>query len=225
MNYELLSHSPIFKGLDAATTEMILGKINYRIRKYPVGSVIAISGEEITSLHIVLAGMVKGEMVDYEGRTLKIEDIGAPRALAPAFMFGSGNRFPVNVTAVTEAELLIIDKHDFVKLLRSDDHLLSNYLDTISNRSQFLSDKIRFFTFRTIKGKLANYILEKAGRNLAKIRFGRTQQELAEFFGVARPSLSRALKELEDDGFIIAEGKEMTILNREGLVKLTRQQG
>jgi DNA-binding MarR family transcriptional regulator len=65
----------------------------------------------------------------------------------------------------------------------------------------------------------------KPGRNLAKIRFGRTQQELAEFFGVARPSLSRALKELEDDGFIIAEGKEMTILNREGLVKLTRQQG
>jgi CRP/FNR family transcriptional regulator, dissimilatory nitrate respiration regulator len=85
MNYELLSHSPIFKGLDAATTEMILGKINYRIRKYPVGSVIAISGEEITSLHIVLAGMVKGEMVDYEGRTLKIEDIGAPRGSCTGF--------------------------------------------------------------------------------------------------------------------------------------------
>jgi len=166
--------------------------------------------------------MVKGEMVDYEGRTLKIEDIGAPRALAPAFLFGSGNRFPVNVTSVTDAELLIIDKQDFVKLLCSNDHLLSNYLDTISNRSQFLSDKIKFFTFKTIKGKLAHYILEKSGKNQVRIRFGRTQQELAEFFGVARPSLSRALRELEDEGFITASGKEITILDKDALVELTR---
>jgi CRP-like cAMP-binding protein len=222
MNYELLSRGPIFRGLDAASTESLLNTINYRVRKYPQGSVIAISGEEITSLYIVISGMVKGEMVDYEGRTLKIEDIGAPRALAPAFLFGSGNRFPVNVTSVTEAELLIIDKHDFVQLLCRNDHLLSNYLDTISNRSQFLSDKIKFFTFKTIKGKLAHYILEKAGRNLVKIRFGRTQQELAEFFGVARPSLSRALREMEDAGLITATGKEIDIHNREGLAELTR---
>lgn len=222
MNYELLSRSPIFRGLDAASTESLLTTINYRVRKYPAGSVIAISGEEITSLYIVISGMVKGEMVDYEGRTLKIEDIGAPRALAPAFLFGTGNRFPVNVTSVTEAELLIIDKQDFVRLLCSNDHLLSNYLDTISNRSQFLSDKIKFFTFKTIKSKLAHYILEKAGRNLDRIRFGRTQQELAEFFGVARPSLSRALRELEDEGLITANGKDIEIHNRLGLVELTR---
>jgi CRP/FNR family transcriptional regulator, dissimilatory nitrate respiration regulator len=222
MNYELLSRSPIFSGLDAGSPEKILNTIKYRVRKYSAGSVIAISGEEVTSLHIVISGMVKGEMVDYEGRTLKIEDIGAPRALAPAFLFGSGNRFPVNVTSVTEAELLVIDKGDFVKLLASNDHLLTNYLDTISNRSQFLSDKIKFFTFKTIKGKLANYILEKAGNNLNKIRFGRTQQELADFFGVARPSLSRALSDLENDGFITAEGKDITIHNREGLVAMVR---
>jgi CRP/FNR family transcriptional regulator, dissimilatory nitrate respiration regulator len=222
INYELLSRSPIFKGLDAASTESLLKTINYRVRKFPAGSVIAVSGDEVTSLHIVISGMVKGEMVDYEGRTLKIEDIGAPRALAPAFLFGSGNRFPVNVTSVTDAELLIVDKQDFVKLLCSNDHLLSNYLDTISNRSQFLSDKIKFFTFKTIKGKLAHYILEKSGKNQVRIRFGRTQQELAEFFGVARPSLSRALRELEDEGFITASGKEITILSRNGLVELTR---
>jgi CRP/FNR family transcriptional regulator, dissimilatory nitrate respiration regulator len=222
MNFELLSRSQIFKGLEAASIESLLTNINYRVRKYPEGSVVAISGEEITSLYIVISGLVKGEMVDYEGRTLKIEDIGAPRALAPAFLFGTGNRFPVNVTSVTESELLIIEKHDFVKLLSSNDHLLSNYLDTISNRSQFLSDKIKFFTFKTIKSKLAHYILEKAGRNLERIRFGRTQQELAEFFGVARPSLSRALRELENDGLITASGKEIEIHNRDGLVALTR---
>lgn len=223
LNYELLSRSPVFRGLDAGTTRELLEKVNYRIRKYTPGSVIALSGEEITSLQIVASGMVKGEMVDYSGRTLKIEDIGAPRALAPAFLFGSSNRYPVNVTAVTEAEILTIDKHDFVRLLCSSDCLLTNYLDTISNRSQFLSEKIRFIAFKTIKGKLANYILAKAGQNLRSIRFGRSQQELADFFGVARPSLSRALREMEEEGIITAGGKDITILNRDGLIALTKQ--
>lgn len=222
MNYEILSHSPIFRGVDADSIRQVFQSINFRVRKYRAGSVIAISGEEVTSLHIVLSGLVKGEMVDYTGRTLKIEDIGAPRALAPAFLFGSGNRFPVNVTAVTESEILVIDKNDFVKMLSDNTILLTNYLVTISNRSQFLSDKIKFFTFKTIKGKLAHYILEKAGDRLASFRFSRTQQELADFFGVARQSLSRALKEMEIEGLIIANGKDLTILDKEGLAELTR---
>ena len=151
MNYEILSHSPIFRGVDADSIRQVFQSINFRVRKYRAGSVIAISGEEVTSLHIVLSGLVKGEMVDYTGRTLKIEDIGAPRALAPAFLFGSGNRFPVNVTAVTESEILVIDKNDFVKMLSDNTILLTNYLVTISNRSQFLSDKIKFFTFKDRK--------------------------------------------------------------------------
>lgn len=223
LNFELLSKSPVFRGLDAEMTKRLIETVNYRLRKYSPGSVIAISGEEITSLQIVAAGLVKGEMVDYSGKTLKIEDIGAPRALAPAFLFGSNNRYPVNVTAVTEAEILIIERHDFVRLLGSDERMLKNYLDTISNRSQFLSERIRFITFKTIKGKLANYILEKAGQNLRSIRFGRSQQELADFFGVARPSLSRALKEMDDEGLITAGGKDITILDRERLAALIRQ--
>jgi len=223
MNYEILCLSPIFKGLDAKQIENTLKSINYRVRKYPAGSVIALSGDKITSLNIVLSGMVKGEMIDYAGRTVKIEDIGAPRALAPAFLFGTGNRYPVNVTSVANTEMLIIEKHDFVTILGTNSTLLINYLETISNRSFFLSEKIKFFSFKTIKSKLAHYILEKAGNKLTIIRFGRTQQELADFFGVARPSLSRAIREMEEDGSIMAKGKDITILQKDKLIAQTRR--
>jgi CRP-like cAMP-binding protein len=223
INYEILSGSPIFRGLAAAETEMALSSTHYRIRKYFPGSVVALSGEEVTSLQIVVSGLVKGEMVDFSGRVLKIEDIGAPRALAPAFLFGTDNRYPVNVTAVTEAEILTIDRNDFVRLLGSHGKLLTNYLDTISNRSQFLSEKIKFFTFKTIKSKLANYILGKTEKGASMVRFARTQQELADFFGVARPSLARALKDLENDGLIISKGKSIEILDVQGLRNLISQ--
>ena len=154
---------------------------------------ICINGEPVNSMMVVINGIVKGEMVDYAGRVIKIEDIPAPGALAPAFMFGTRNRFPVNVLAVSLVEILLIEKSDFLKLLMRNDSVLVNFLDMISNRSQFLSEKIKFLNFKTIKGKLAHYILQKSGVTDNVLSLGMTQNELADFFGVARPSVARVL--------------------------------
>ena len=221
MDYFLLSDSPLFKGMIPAEVEDILALVPYHVRKFQSGSMISQSGETVESLIIVMSGIVKGEMVDYAGRVIKIEDITAPGALASAFIFGNKNRFPVNVIAVSEGELLMIGKSDFLRLLMKYDKILLNYLDMISSRSQFLSEKIKFLNFKTIKGKLAFYILQKSGMNSDLITLGMTQSDLADFFGVARPSIARALGELEDEGYIEAKGKSIKIIDKEGLAELT----
>jgi CRP-like cAMP-binding protein len=172
---------------------------------------------------IVFSGIVKGEMVDYAGRVIKIEDIPAPGALASAFMFGNNNSFPVNVICNSDTEILIIDKSDFLKLLKNNDSILVNFLNMISNRSQFLSEKIKFLNFKTIKGKLAQYILQKAGSDKNVIYLGVTQNDLADFFGVARPSVARALRDLEEEGLIEAKGKIIRVLNKQGLTGHTAE--
>jgi len=217
MDYSLLLKAPIFNNLSIKEIERLLSAITHRIRKFRAGSFIAQSGEMVDSLMIVLNGVVKGEMVDYAGRIIKIEDIPAPGALASAFMFGDRNRFPVNVIAVSETELLIIEKSEFLKLLMKNDKILINFLDMISNRSQFLSEKIKFLNFKTIKGKLAQFILQRAGDNTSEIVLKMTQNDLADFFGVARPSVARALGEMEEEGLIEAKGKNIKILDRKQL--------
>jgi len=182
---------------------------------------ISQSAEQVNSLIVVINGTVKGEMVDYAGRVIKIEDIPAPGAIASAFIFGNRNRFPVNVIAVSDGELLLIEKSDFLGLLMKSDLLLINFLDMISNRSQFLSEKIKFLNFKTIKGKLAHYILQNAGKESFSVTLGMTQNELADFFGVARPSVARALRELETEGYIEAKGKKIKITDKDGLSDLT----
>lgn len=221
MDYSLLVNSPLFKSLNAIEIETILSGVPHRIKKFHSGLLISQSGDPVNSLQIVISGTVKGEMVDYAGRTIKIEDIPAPGALASAFMFGNRNRFPVNVIAITEGELLLIEKPDFLKLIMMSDVLLINFLDMISNRSQFLSEKIKFLNFKTIKGKLAHFILQKAGKELTTITFDMTQNDLADFFGVARPSVGRAIKELEEENYLEAKGKKIKILDKEGLARLT----
>jgi CRP/FNR family transcriptional regulator, dissimilatory nitrate respiration regulator len=221
MDYSLLSESPLFKGMTPSDIEEILGSVLFRKKKFQSGTMISQSGDTVESLIIVIDGVVKGEMVDYAGRVIKIEDIPAPGALAAAFIFGNKNKFPVNVVAVSDGELLMILKSDFLRLLMKYDLLLVNFLDMVSSRSQFLSEKIKFLNFKTIKGKLAFYILQKSGLKGNIITLGMTQNDLADFFGVARPSIARALGELEDEGYIEAKGKSIKIIDKEGLADLT----
>jgi CRP-like cAMP-binding protein len=220
MDYFILSQTPVFKGFAPDEIEKIFSKVKYQVKRYKADTMIFSSGEPVNSLIIVLDGTVKGEMVDYAGRVIKIEDIQAPGAIASAFIFGNKNRFPVNVNSVTDTELLIIEKPEFLKLLKSEDKILVNFLDIISNRSQFLSEKIKYLNFKTIRAKLAQYILQKAGKEGTVVILDKKQNELAEFFGVARPSVARAIHEMEEEGLIIAEGKKIKIVNKKGLSDL-----
>jgi CRP-like cAMP-binding protein len=170
---------------------------------------------------LIIAGAVKGEMVDYTGRIIKIEDIPAPNALASAFLFGNRNQFPVNVVAISDTILMVIEKNNFLKLLRIDGRILTNFLNMISNRSQFLSEKIKFLNFKTIRGKLAQFILQRTTPERFSFRLEMTQADLADYFGVARPSLARALKELEDERMIEALGKVISVTDRKKLTELT----
>jgi CRP/FNR family transcriptional regulator, dissimilatory nitrate respiration regulator len=221
MDFDQLSRAPLFRGVSSTEIEAILSDVPCRIRKFNEGTLVAQSGERVNSLHVVIKGSVKGEMVDDAGRVIKIEDIPAPGALAAAFLFGNRNRFPVNVVAKSDGELLSIDKADFLKLLMHNDTILVNFLDMISNRSQFLSEKIKFLNFKTIKGKLAHYILQMATNDKSGIILEMTHNDLADFFGVARPSVSRAMGELEQEGYIEASGKNIRILDKKGLSGLT----
>jgi CRP-like cAMP-binding protein len=215
-----LARTNIFAGLTETEIAGLLEKKHYRFKEYGRDEYVSHCRDECRDLLVLLKGSVRGEMSDISGKKLKIEDIPAPRALAAAFIFGKDNRYPVDIIANEPAIIMIIPKEVLVELLQQSTVLLKNYLNTISSRTQFLSDKIRFLSFKTIKEKIANYILARVGTNHHKIVLNQSQTELADFFGVTRPSLARALSEMGDDGIIHTERREITILNREKLNKL-----
>ncbi|HOU02721.1 MAG TPA: Crp/Fnr family transcriptional regulator [Bacteroidales bacterium] len=223
MDCSLLVSAPLFSGYGEKEIEKILSGINHRLRRFRSGSLIAMNGEKVNSLRLVISGITKGEMVDFSGRIIKIEEIPAPGALAAAFIFGKKNNFPVNVIAMTDVEILIIEKEEFLKLLIRHERILVNFLEMISTRSQFLSEKIKFLSFKTIKGKLAQYFLQRTGNKSSSFVLDVTQNDLADYFGVARPSIARALGEMEKDGIITARGRYITIKDGEKLSMLTAE--
>jgi CRP/FNR family transcriptional regulator, dissimilatory nitrate respiration regulator len=215
--FEILQHSPIFYGLSAEELEALFSKCHHFTKTFEVGDIAAFSGEPVNFLMIVLEGSVKGEMVDFSGKTIKIDDIRAPNPLASAFIFGKQNKFPVNVMANEKTKLLYIPKYDFMKMLQTDIRLMQNFLNVISGQTQILANKLKFLSFKTIKGKLAQYILSLAGPDKDTVELPLTQNDLSEQFGVARPSLARALGDMAEEGIISVDRKVIRILNRKKL--------
>ena len=98
-------------------------------------------------------------MIDDSGRLIKVEDITAPRAIAPLFLFGNENRYPVEVTANEVTEVIEIPKASVLKLFRKNEKFLENYMNLSANYAHTLSDKLFFMSFKTIRQKLASYLL------------------------------------------------------------------
>lgn len=222
IDYSILIKSPLFNGIPEEECRALFSKIHYQVRKFEKDAIVVQGGEEVTNLFIVLSGSVRGEMIDYSGKTVKIEDIEAPRPLAAAFLFGKENKFPVTVTANKKAELMAIPVAEFLKLLQLNARLLRNYLNSISTRAQFLSQKLHFLSFKTIKEKVAHFLLQQAGDRFHSFELKNTQQQLAELFGVTRPSLARVLGDMQNENLIKIEKKTVTLIDKQGLNSLLK---
>jgi len=101
---KILAHSPIFKGLSDEEITQLLNETPHNIRSYGKGETIAQRTEEVQNLCIVTQGSVKGEMVDFSGKILKVEEMHAPMPIAHAFLFGDSNRYPVDVKAMEDCK-------------------------------------------------------------------------------------------------------------------------
>ena len=216
-----LVNNPLFRGITPERLFADLEEISFHTRSYKKGEILAQQGAVCNRLVILTKGSVRGEMIDYSGRLIKVEDIAAPRAIAPLFLFGEENRYPVEVTANEPTEVIELPKSSLLRLFRKNEQFLENYMNLSANYARTLSDKLFFMSFKTIRQKLASYLLRLyKQQQQTHITLDRSQQELSDYFGVSRPSLARELAHMQEDGLLIADRKHITILQKEQLVRL-----
>lgn len=192
-----LKETVIFNNLKEETIKDILRKVKYEIKKYSPNESIAFRGDKVKGLYIILKGTLITEMLTEEGNIIKIEELVPSSVIASAFIFGKNNSFPVDLITKNEVEILFVERKEFLKLLFSDEKILENFLNEVSNKTQLLTTKIwNSFNNKTIKKKFCDYVKKNQKNNLFSIE---NLGALAEFFGVERPSLSRVLSELVKD--------------------------
>jgi CRP-like cAMP-binding protein len=201
--FDIVYNSPLFKGLTIAELTGLFLHIQYQVKSFRSGEILAQAGDDVNRVILLLSGCLQGEMIDFGGNSLKIEELQPPQMVAAAFLFGPKNVFPVFLSAKTDGKILVIPKKEFIVLLSKEPRVMVNYLNIVSGKAQFLSEKITFLSLKTIKEKIAYYLLQKMknGRS-SVISVEQTQTNLADLFGVTRPSLTRTILEMEKKGIL-----------------------
>lgn len=207
MHTEVLNQMSLFKGCEEEALCQLLRDTPNSLRTYKKGEYIARQGDVCRSLFILKKGNVKTQMENAEGKQLTIDLIKAPEILAPAFIYASENRFPVNVEATELCEVLVMDRTCFETFMHSQPAVMRNFIAIISDRSLFLSRKLNEFALQSLKSRLLNYVKIHGSIH--------NQQEVAFILGVARPSLARALSELIAERRITMSGKQAVIYSAE----------
>ena len=215
-----LSAFPVCSKIKIDNEETFLEDLKYSVKAYPKNELIIRQGDVCDALYMLMLGSVKTEMITENGNILGIEIIKAPRPLAPAFLFSDNNRFPVDVTTLEEVEIMKIPKAEIMRLMITNPDFMSSFMTHNANRTQFLTNRLQLLSIKTIKGKLAHFLLENSTGDGNPFIINRNQTELADFFGVARPSLARSLSEMVQEGIISINKKEYTVLNSKGLREL-----
>lgn len=223
MEANILTKMPLFHSISANEIEHIFSELRIKETHFKKNDILAFQDEPCNRLVLLLSGSVKAEMTDPSGKVVKVEDIYAPNPLAILFLFGQENRFPVQVTAREDTATLVIPKQSVLKILSMNETLLKNYLDISANFAARLSQKLHFMSFRTIRQKLAMYIINLSKMSNSDIvELDKTKTTLAEYFGVSRQSLERELTNMQNDALFTINKKEIHIKDKNKLVQLIR---
>ena len=215
--FENLNKSTIFKGLNEEEIKALLSQTSYYTKSFKSEEFIAFRGDKVEAYMLVLEGELVSEMQKVNGKVVKIETLLPYADIAPAFIFGIDNTFPIDLYATKNSKLLYIPKNDLINILQKNKIILNNILNSFSNRTQFLSKKL-WLSNKTIEEKLATYILDNLDKN-SLWHVKKSITDLANIFGVSRPSLSRVITGLVEEGTLKrVSNSSFKLLDKEALL-------
>lgn len=219
LDYDI-SSCPLFIGISKEEQHAFLTRLVSNKKIVEKGQNVVRQGDEIRYLYLLVKGTVRTEMITQEGNSLEIEFIDAVRPLAPAFLFANNNKFPVDVITIEECHFLLIPKDVWLSEMMQNEVLLTNFLKLNSNMIVFMSQKVQMVSIKSLKGKLSLFILENTTDQRNHFTLKRNRTQLAEYFGVQRPSLARTISEMVDKEIISIDKREVTVLKRDELRKI-----
>ncbi|MFW5851579.1 MAG: Crp/Fnr family transcriptional regulator [Bacteroidota bacterium] len=215
---DVLSSENLFYGLTNQEVGKLIKSVHHQVRNFTKGEIIVHEGDIYDNLIFLLSGEVRTEFMSSEGQIFVVEHLEAPATLSPASLYSANHIIPVSVSADSDCRALYLPRESITEILSKTPMVMTNFLRVLSNRLQFLTTKMKMYQFSTLRGKFIRHLLELHYVQQAdEVVLQNSQQELAEIFGVARPSLARVIRELHNEELIFAKGKQIKIVDISGL--------
>ncbi|MGH4052045.1 MAG: Crp/Fnr family transcriptional regulator [Clostridium sp.] len=212
----LIKNIDLFKDLPFEDLNHLFTKDLYEIKNYKKNSVIYFQNEKCTRFDIILKGAILVQEIDLKGNVLTITDFNIGDVFGGNLLFSHKNFYPMTIISKTETIVLHIKKDLILKLCQINVVFLNNFLQSISDKTLILTTKIKSLSMKTIRQCIIDFLVyESFSQSSNTVKLEHTKKELAEKFGIQRPSLSRELNKMRKDGLIEYDAHSITIINIE----------
>lgn len=227
-----LCQNTIFAGLTPNQVASILPCIALQVKSYGSQECVYDKGDAVRSLGVVLDGELSVFSETADGRRMTVANIKKNGLFGEAVVFSS-SRLPHRVIAQAGAQVLYLSGEFFMQPCgngdcahkRAHQEVVKNMLRLLSDRAIMLNKKIAYLTATDLKTKIAMYLCELyEAYGSETFRMPLNRDRLAEFFAVARPSLSRELMNLKNRRIIDFYRSSVTLLDIPALYRLAERE-
>lgn len=215
--YKSLIASPLLRGLTEDELAHFINSMKLTPRIYPKDSFIAITGEPMDGIGIILSGRAHLTRENVLGQRTIMTELTPSSMFGEALLFTDSPLWPATIQTTKETAVLFFPLKAFMYDLNSNDsariRILTNLLHDMSEKALALTRKVHYLSLKGMRERIFAYFSDlyiNQKKNPFTLPVNR--QELSEILNVSRTSMSRELGRLQDEGIVQIDGRQVTLL-------------
>ncbi|HEX2327224.1 MAG TPA: Crp/Fnr family transcriptional regulator [Candidatus Angelobacter sp.] len=193
---------------------------------YPKGTLLCLEGQPPRGIYVLCTGRAKLSTTSAEGKSiiLRIAEPGEVLGLTAAV---SNTPYEATIETMESSQANFISQEDFVTFLREFPEVGMKVARQLTHNCKCAYSEIRSLGLsNSVPEKIAKLLLHWAehplelGRRMngeIPIRVTLTQEEIAQFVGTSRETVSRVLGDFKRRGYLRIKGATWNILNKPAL--------
>lgn len=221
MDKRLLKNS-LFRDIDEKEIEEMLICAKAREREFETEEYIFRQEQKPSQLFLLLEGSVMIAKDFASGKRDVLFLVEAGEVFGEMFLFSDTESYWYDAIAQGSVKVLEIPWEFFYHFCqnacRHHQLITRNLLEIQSEKNFFMTKKLHLLSGTTLRERIAIWLLEQEAEK-ETIRLRMKREALADFLGTTRPSLSRELMRLQQEGLIEVGKNRIKIRNRESLEK------
>ncbi|WP_286856315.1 Crp/Fnr family transcriptional regulator [Proteiniphilum sp. UBA5431] len=180
-------------------------------RPYGKGVTVHEQNTKCSAMDVICSGKLVAYSLSPNGSESIVFEFETGSVIGANLLFGSQNLYPMNIYCTADSILFHVSKTGVEELLK-EFGFVKQFVKSLSMNSQGMNRKIVMYTQKSLRENLMDYLVVLSAQQKSnQVTLPVTKKQLADYFGVQRPSLFRELKRMKDESLIKIENKEITI--------------
>lgn len=189
---------------------------------YPGGAVLYIEKQDSRGVFVLCAGEVKLTISSSAGKMLILR-IAKPGEILGLMAVLANTPYEVTAETLHPCQVAFIRREDFLKLLAKHPEMHEGVVKQLSSLYSGACEQLRTVGLSaSAPEKVARLLLDwasagKQTKSGTQIKVPLTHQEIAEFVGTTRETVTRTLSEFKNKHLVVLQGSTLTISDRAAL--------